>query len=152
MTKPVAFPGERLVTDADIESFVGTLFDSAIKRDLYGLALTPDHRVVNTVFCIEGYPNSPKQWYRTARHGWKQAGLTVFEAWRTACAELGGSEFLIVWERPGGRELTPADMTWAQTMLSLGQRPGPALRAQVLLHSGGARLIDPADLEELASK
>ena len=127
-----------LLTDADIESRVADLVGRANSRQLWLLFLDETHVQLPLLVPIEGLPAEP-----TA----EQAAGVVYRV-REVMGEIGATEVVTVLERYGPSALTAQDAAWARSLRSACADAGVVLRAQLLSHRTGARLIGAEEFSD----
>jgi hypothetical protein len=121
-----------LLTDPDIERRVADLIGRANSRQLWVLFLDEAQVQLPLLVPIEGLPTEPTT---------EQAIGVVYRV-REVMGEIGATEVVLVLERYGPSALTAQDAAWVRTLRSACADAGVTLRAQLLSHRTGVRLID----------
>ena len=128
---------EPLTTDALIEQRVGSLVGRAQNRQIWLLFVGQNHVQSPLVLPISDVPVAPSS---DDLDNWRELVRGTTEA-------VDAVEVIVVVERYGPERLTDADRAWAR-MLSDGCRvAGVALRAVLLSHRHGVRLLAPDDYD-----
>ena len=128
---------EPLTTDALIEQRVGSLVGRAQNRQIWLLFVGQNHVQSPLVLPISDVPVAPSC---DDLDNWCELVRGTTEA-------VDAVEVIVVVERYGPERLTDADRAWAR-MLSDGCRvAGVALRAVLLSHRHGVRLLAPDDYD-----
>jgi len=128
---------EPLTTDALIEQRVGSLVGRAQNRQIWLLFVGQNHVQSPLVLPISDVPVAPSS---GDLDNWCELVRGTTEA-------VDAVEVIVVVERYGPERLTDADRAWAR-MLSDGCRvAGVALRAVLLSHRHGVRLLAPDDYD-----
>ena len=122
-----------LTTDSDIEERVGELLGTANQRQMWLIPLDEQDRQLPLLIPIEGMPVRPP---RLDDSGLAPALQLLVDEYEVAA-------FVIVLERYASAELQNSDREWATAMRATCGATGVRLRAVVVLHSDGARLIAP---------
>ncbi|GAB3606551.1 hypothetical protein GCM10027413_19600 [Conyzicola nivalis] len=126
---------EPLTTDTLIERRVGSLIGRAQNRQIWLLFLDCDHVQSPLVLPVSDIPVAPPD---DDLDNWS-------ELLRGATAAVDCADVIVVIERYATERLTDADRAWAR-MLSDGCRvAGVTLRAVLLSHRNGVRLLDDDD-------
>jgi hypothetical protein len=120
-----------LLTDSDIEHRVADLVGRANSRQLWLLFIDEAHVQLPLLVPIQGLPAEP-----TA----EQAVGVVYRV-REVMGEIGATEVVTVLERYGPSALTAQDASWIRSLRSACVEAGVILRAQLLSHRTGVRLI-----------
>ena len=67
-------------------------------------------------------------------------------------AQLGAVDVVLVWERPDADRLYPVDWEWVDACACALDEHSIRLRAQVVVHSGGAAIVEfDEDTQPVAS-
>jgi hypothetical protein len=120
-----------LVRDAEIEKRVADLIGRANSRQLWLLFLDEFAVQLPLLIPIESLPSEPT--------GGETEG--VIHRMRELMGEIGASAVVTVLERYGAATLTAQDAAWARALQTACDEQGVALRAQLLSHRTGVRLI-----------
>jgi hypothetical protein len=121
-----------LATDEDIERRVADLVGRANSRQLWLFFLDETDVQLPLLVPIEGLPAEP-----TA----EQATGVVYRV-RELMGEIGATSVVTVLERYGSSALTAQDAAWVRALRTTCESSGVVLRAQLLSHRTGVRLID----------
>ncbi|MFD1720622.1 hypothetical protein [Amnibacterium endophyticum] len=116
-------------TDRAVLDAAGTLLESALRRQTWLFPLDDEHRALAAV-AIDEMPvdPDPEDVARLSR----MLGQLV--------DETGATAVVVAWERPGGAELRMQEADWVAALASTDA----PVRAQLLVHDEGVRLLDPA--------
>jgi len=124
-----------LTTDAQIEARVRALVGRAVSRQLWLFLLDGDDVQLPVLMPVSGIPVSP--------------GERDLEQWTTFVAGVvpstGARSLVAVLERYAPDRLGDADRAWARLMRDGTIAAGVTLRAVVLSHSRGVRLLAEED-------
>src|SRR5215204_6172500 len=123
-----------ITTDRDIELRVGDLLEGALRRQWWTLYLDDDDVQSPLIMPMAEYPDDPSE-------VWGNEGTAAqLLAKRVAqiAAEIDAAKVVFVWERVGEAASTEADRAWARALAEACCAEGLAVRAQLILHDGGA--------------
>lgn len=119
-----------LDTDTALVACLTDLLRGAIRRQCWILPLDDNRRPTAGVVVLEEVPVDPDP---------DEVGhLASFV--RRILEETASASAVLVWERPGGPQLQMLEADWAVAVAASGL----PLRAQLVLHDDGVRLLDPA--------
>ncbi|WP_100344709.1 hypothetical protein [Compostimonas suwonensis] len=124
-----------IADDTELEARVAELIGRAIRRQLWMLFLDGEDRQLPLIMPMDDYPSSPaggRAELFASRIG------EVLEA-------AGAARVIFVWERPYGPDPTPVDRVWAHALAEACEAEGVAVRAQLLSHRSGVRLLAPEE-------
>ncbi|MEJ6488978.1 hypothetical protein PQI23_04495 [Leucobacter sp. USCH14] len=146
----------RLDTDDVLADQLGRLFGHAELRQVWLLFLDQQLRLSDPIMPMDDHPLEPDEMFDTEDLGRVPFVRVMVERARMACDLVGAQEFMFMWERRGSAALDPADLRWARGLAEVSGAGGgvdagagvrvPPLRAQLLLHDDGVRVIDSAEL------
>lgn len=120
-----------LTTDDDIERRVTELIGRANSRQLWLLFLDEQDIQLPLLIPIDGLPTEPTD----------EDGGRVVERVRELMGEIGACAVVAVLERYGSASLTAQDAAWIRSLRSACAEKNVALRAQLLSHRTGVRLV-----------
>jgi hypothetical protein len=131
MTDPRPTP---LTTDQEVRDFVDQLVGEAIRPQCWVFLLDSDARPLPVALPLDDLPvvADPRE---SARLAAALDGLT---------RSTGAAAVLLALERPGPEDLTPTEAAWAGNVHRSFEGRRTALRALVLVHDHGMRLLDAA--------
>jgi hypothetical protein len=132
--KPTAYEETQLLpltTDDDIERRVADLVGRANSRQLWLLFLDEVDVQLPLLIPIEGLPSQPSD-EQTER---------VVDHVRELMGEIGATSVITVLERYAAASLSVQDAAWARSLRESCDRHGVTLRAQLLSHRTGVRLL-----------
>lgn len=138
-------PNRTLRTDADLHELLSLLLGEANQRQLWFIMMDDRKRITGPLMPMEDYPDSPESLCDTEDLGRATVAEVLADRARMMCELVGGSEIVLVWERPGSDKFTDADLAWARDFVREAGKNGSTLRAQFLLHDGGLRQLTPDD-------
>ena len=130
-----------ITTDRDIEHRVVDLLQTALRRQWWTLYLDEDDVQSPLIMPMADYPDDPSE---PCGHEGTAAQLLANRVARIA-DEIGAAKVVFVWERPGAAKSTEADRACARAVAEGCRGEGLAVRAQLILHDGGARWFAPDD-------
>ncbi|WP_156366333.1 hypothetical protein [Microbacterium sp. No. 7] len=135
-----------LTDDTSLLDYVTPLLRRARWRQLWLLFLDENDRPLGPVMPFGDYPRDPDRVVRSDEFG--SVTMAQFFAIRFAgmMARSDLAQILMVWERRGDAELAGETLRWARTLRDELVAEGACVRAQLLLHSKGLRVIAPDDL------
>jgi hypothetical protein len=124
-----------LTTDRAVLDLLQEAVGEAIRPQVWVLLLDADDRALPVVLPIDDVP----------------IGTGAGDADRFAgaldgiAAGAGAAAVLLAWERPGPDDLTPTEAAWVADLRRSFDGRATRLRALVLVHDRGRRLLGPAD-------
>ncbi|RFA10961.1 hypothetical protein B7R54_18405 [Subtercola boreus] len=124
-----------LTTDAQLEDRVLALIGTAGHRQLWLMFLDNDDDQLPVVIPLDDLPRQPDRAETDVLVG-HLAGILQ---------QVAAVQLVLVWERPGKGKLTEPDRAWASAIALNCARRGVRLRAQLLSHTRGVTILDPAD-------
>lgn len=114
---------------------VADLLERANQRQVWVLFLD-DHDVqLPLLIPVADYPTAPNDDEAPA------FAATI----AAASGEIGAAAVVLVWERYAGPDATASDRAWAAAMTQACPRAGVNVRAQLLCHRSGVRLLSDAE-------
>jgi sugar phosphate isomerase/epimerase len=120
-----------LTTDDQIERRVADLVGRANTRQLWLLFLDEADVQLPLLIPIEGLPLEPTH----------DEAERVVDRIRSLMGEIGATAVITVIERYAASALTSMDSAWARSLRESCESHGVTLRAQLLSHRGGVRLL-----------
>lgn len=145
----------RLDTDVALADQLSRVFDCAEMRQVWLLFLDDRYRLTDPIMPMDDHPLEPDELFDTEDLGRVPFVRVMVERARMACELVGAHEFVFMWERRGSEALDALDERWARGIAeAAGYGPGAGLtdgpvaplRAQLLLHDGGVRIISMAEV------
>jgi len=137
MTNMTPLTDRPLVTDSDLQRWLGDLLQSAVRRQLWFIFLDDDHRVVGPLMPCADLPGDPHERAETPDLGTLPVSRVLAHRLRMIAEVVNARQCVLVWERTGDSALTAADRDWPQAMAHACGEVGVAVRAQFLLHDHG---------------
>lgn len=135
-----------LTDDKALLDHFGPMLGTASRRQLWIFCLDDEDRPGGIAMPVDDYPADP----RALVGAGGVEPLSVAELFGIRFAEIAHeanvAQFVLVWERRGGAELTGATRDWARMLGDALHRHGARVRAQLLLHDAGLRVLAPDDL------
>jgi hypothetical protein len=130
-------------TDDDVVDLVVALLDAPIRRQCWVLFLGDRGLPVHLLMPVADLPYQPDEHV-------EDFGALVEDV----VTQVGATQVVLAWERPGSTGLFPVDWEWVDAMAcALGER-GVRLRGQVVVHDDGASMVelddDPQDVAAIA--
>lgn len=144
MTTPIDAPS--LTDDARLIEHFAPILDVANRRQLWIFFLDEDDRSGGIAIPIDDYPADPELLVTTADLGRRSAAELFGIRFAGLMREAQLAKIVLAWERPGGRLIDPQTRDWARAFGGALRAEGACLRAQLLLHDGGLRVLTPDDL------
>lgn len=120
---------------------IADLLQAAIRRQWWTLYLDERDMQLPLIMPMAGYPDRPDE--PCGEDG--TAAQLLANRLSEIVEQVGAAKVIFVWERPGGAESTRADREWARALSEACRAEGVAVRAQLILHDGGARWFAPDD-------
>ncbi|MBT2500943.1 hypothetical protein [Curtobacterium sp. ISL-83] len=126
-------------TDDDVVDLVVALVERPIRRQCWAVFLDDRSTSIPFVMPIADLPYQPDE------HVEDFAALVA-----DLVRQLGASEVVLGWERPGASRLYPVDWEWVDACACSLAEHGVRLRGQVVLHDQGAAMVefDEDDLQQ----
>jgi hypothetical protein len=125
-------PAEPLSDDRTLQDFVEQLVGEAIRPQCWVFLLDPAARPLPVALPIDDLPMSADP-AEAARFTTALDGLAD---------STGAAAVLLVLERPGPQDLTPTEAAWARNVHGAFAGRRSQLRALVLVHDSGMRILD----------
>jgi hypothetical protein len=130
-------------TDDDVVDLVVALIDAPIRRQCWVLFLGERGVPVHFLMPMADLPYQPDEHV-------EDFGALVEDV----VTQVGATQVVLAWERPGSTGLFPVDWEWVDAMACTLQERGVRLRGQVVLHDDGASMVelddDPQDVAAIA--
>jgi hypothetical protein len=126
-----------LTTDAEIVDRVAGIVGRANQRQLWLMFLDETNTQLPLLIPIDALPSEPTD---------VQTAL-VLDHVREVMGEMGASSLLFVHERYAASSLLAQDVAWAQSLRRACEGSGVVLRAQLLSHRSGVRMIESHELD-----
>lgn len=124
---------EPLPTDELLRARVADLLGTACRRQVWLLFLDDRQVQLPMLLPIADYPPAPGD-----------AAPRLAEAAAAIAEEIGAASIVIVWERRLGAQATRADAAWSRRLAVCCAERGVRVRAQLLCHRAGVRLLETA--------
>ena len=121
-----------ITSDDEIVERVSELLERATQRQVWMLFLDDEDVQLPLLIPISDYPTSPGDDEAPAFAAHIGAVMRDVEA----------ASVVIVWERYASAHATPSDRAWAAAMSEACADAGVRVRAQLLCHRTGVRLLD----------
>ena len=126
---------DALDSDTSILDRMHRLFRPASRRQFWLVFLDSDRRQCPTIIPIDGIPDLPDE--------------TDAERFAPVLEWLADGEnahsVVVLVERPGTERVTESDRAWIRTLRSASQLAEIPVRAQLVVHDDGVRLLAPDD-------
>lgn len=124
-------------TDADVVALVTGVVGKPLRRQCWVLFLDERALPVPFLLPVSDLPLQPDD------HVEDFATLVA-----EVCVDESATEVVLVWERPGATRLFPVDREWVEACDRAFAERAVRLRAQVVVHAGGARVVDADEPDE----
>jgi hypothetical protein len=124
-------------TDDDVVDLVTALLEQAVTRQCWVLFLDDRAGPIPFVMPIADLPWQPDE------HVEDFAALVA-----DVRSQVGATEVVLAWERPGETELFPVDWEWVDACDCAFAEHGVRLRGQVVVHAAGAAMVRLDDDDE----
>lgn len=144
MNAPIDAPA--LTDDARLIAHFAPVLDEAHRRQLWLFFLDDGDRPVGPAMPIDDYPATPGLLVDTDDLGQRSVAEVFGIRFAGLMRECGLAKILIAWEREGGSSLDSRTRDWARALGTAFRAEGACVRAQLLLHDGGLRVLTPDDL------
>lgn len=122
---------EPVRTDDDVVALVEAVVERPLRRQCWVLFLDDRGMSIPFLLPIADLPYSPDE------HVDDFAALIA-----DIVAQLGAVDVVLAWERPGADRLYPVDWEWVDACACALDEQSVRLRAQVVVHSGGAAIVE----------
>jgi hypothetical protein len=122
---------EPVRTDDDVVRLVEAVVERPLRRQCWVLFLDDRGMSIPFLLPIADLPYSPDE------HVDDFAALIA-----DIVAQLGAVDVVLVWERPDADRLYPVDWEWVDACACALDEHSVRLRAQVVVHSGGAAIVE----------
>ena len=123
-------------TDDDVVDLVVALLERPVRRQCWVLFLGADAVPIRLVIPIADLPYQPDE------HVEDFAALVA-----DLMEQVDAREVVLAWERPTTTELSPVDWEWVDAMVCVFAEYRVRLRGQVVMHDGGASMVELEDDE-----
>ncbi|MDO9396223.1 MAG: hypothetical protein Q7T71_06750 [Herbiconiux sp.] len=135
-------PSTTYRTDEQIESLVDAALGTAMRRQLWLMFFDDGHRPKPLVIPVDALP-----------HPLDDAALTRVAVFaREAGMWVGARRVVVTWERPGPAEVTAEEEREFDRLAErFAATPDVSLRAQLVSHSVGVRLVRPSPVAAAAT-
>lgn len=143
-THAAARPRIPIESDAELESLIGSLIPRASRRQFWLLFRERDGHISELLMPMDDHPEEPNDLCHAEDLGMVPFAQLIVNRAGSICDMIGGAAAIFIWEREGDAELSAHDRRWVDAIAGEAARQGVALRAQLLLHSGGVRLVSGA--------
>ena len=140
-----------LLTDDQLRLTLEDALEEAILPQLWFIFLDAEGRLTGPLMPGDGYPEDPSELVDTDDLGRVSAAQLLSARVQMIADMLGAASAALVWERPGPDELSPSTSAWVKAMAGASRDSGLRLRAQLLLHDEGLRMLVPDDFARIES-
>lgn len=134
-----------LLTDDQLRLTLEDALEEAILSQLWFIFLDAGGRLTGPLMPGDGYPEEPSEVVDTDDLGPMSAAHLLGTRVQMIAEILGAASVALVWERPGSDALSPETRVWVRAMAYASRDIGLPLRAQLLLHDDGLRMLVPDD-------
>ncbi|WP_168915573.1 hypothetical protein [Microcella flavibacter] len=134
--RPPAHDDEPLRTDAQVLDRATRLVGAAIRPQLWLMLLDPRGRQLPLLVPVEGIPAHPEL----------DAVAGMARIIGQLARSAGAASVVAVLERPGGEHPDRGVCAWGAVLVDAAAEAGTPLRALLLAHDGGVRLLGIDDL------
>lgn len=134
-----------LRTDDQLRLALEDLLVSADREQLWFLFLDEDDRLTGPLMPGDEYPEDPVEAIETDDLGTVPAARVIAIRLRLIAEIVDAHRIVLVWERPGPDELDRPTRAWVKAMAAECRAVDVRLRAQLLLHDDGMRMLVPDD-------
>lgn len=146
MTTETSSLRERVLTnDSDLQHALRMLLDQAIRRQMWLMFIDEQGRLGDPIMPMADYPHDPHERAQIEDLGDVTTSYALMERARTIMEMTGNVSIVLVWERVGGPDVTPADRAWASAMAENARALQVPIRSQLILHDDGVRALYPDD-------
>ena len=128
--------------DERLRARLAPVMQTALRRQLWLFFLDADDEVVGPVMPCEDYPIDPAEPVVVDDLGPVTTGDLFAARFAGLIEEFGFDRIALVWERIGEARLDVETRTWASALGAALARQGVRVRAQMLLHDRGLRMLD----------
>lgn len=135
-----------LTDDTRLVEYFTPILETALRRQLWVFFLDEDDRPIGPAMPMDDYPDDPNRLLSTDDAGWRKVAELFGMRFARLMRECELAQILLVWERPGGWTLSGETLVWARALGAALVAEKARVRAQLLLHSGGLRVLAPDDL------
>lgn len=120
-----------LRTDEDVLALVGALLLPVVRRQCWLLFLAEDAVPVQLLVPIDDLPAVPGT----------DGAAVVARAMAEVVPDVGATQVVVAWERPGPAAPRDGDLAWADALVAACASRGVPLRTQVLVHDDGVSVL-----------
>ena len=135
-----------LTDDTRLVGYFTPILETAVRRQLWVFFLDEDDRPIGPAMPMDDYPDDPNRVLPTADAGLRKVAELFATRFARLMRECELAQILLVWERPGNRTLSGETLLWARALGAALSAENACVRAQLLLHSRGLRVLAPDDL------
>lgn len=135
-----------LTDDTRLVGYFTPILETALRRQLWVFFLDEDDRPIGPAMPMDDYPDDPNRPLPTDEGGSRKVAELFGARLARLMRECELAQILLVWERSGGRILSGETLLWARALGAALVAENVRVRAQLLLHSGGLRVLAPDDL------
>lgn len=137
-----------LTDDRTLQEGLESLLAPVVRRQLWILFLDERGALTGPLMPTDDYPRSPHEPYPQAvgEGDLRSAAQCITECFATVTHEVGITNLVLVWERPGSARLDAETREWARELHRRFRVLDTGVRAQCLLSDAGLRLIPLDDL------
>ncbi|QKJ18732.1 hypothetical protein [Microbacterium hominis] len=136
---------EPLRTDDQLRLALEDLLQCANLPQLWFIFLDEDQHLVGPFMPGDGYPDDPAQPVDTDDLGTVPSAEVMAVRVGMIAELVGAAHAVLVWERPGPDRLTEGVRAWVRAVAAACLAREVSLRAQLLLHDDGLRMLVPDD-------
>jgi len=144
-TEPDLHLERPLTTDDQLRLTLEDALEEAIMPQLWFIFLDDESRLTGPLMPGDGYPADPSDLVETDDLGIVSAAHLLSARLQLIADLVGAASVALVWERPGPDALPHDTRTWVRAMADASRDSGLRLRAQLLLHDDGLRMLVPDD-------
>lgn len=134
-----------LHTDDQLRDMIDLLLQKANIRQMWLLFIDPAGRLGDPLMPMADYPHDPLELVRADDLGEVPQAQLLMQRTGMLREITGNAEVAFVWERRGDDVFRADELAWSRAMAEQAESQGIPLRAQFLLHDGGARQLHPDD-------
>lgn len=140
---------ESLSSIGQLLGVVEHLLNAAIQRQIWLFFLDVHDRLIEPIMPMNDHPEDPHELHEIEDLGRVSFPEIFIHRAREISGLIRAGSFVIVWERPGGENLTAEDLDWMQALSWCAAEDNvdsARLRATFLLHDSGLRVINESEL------
>lgn len=134
-----------LHTDDQLRDMIDLLLQKANIRQMWLMFIDQNGCLGDPIMPMADYPRDPFEIVSADDLGEVAHAHLLMRRAEEIREAVGNAQIVFVWERRGGEKLRDDELTWARAMAEQAADQGVPLRAQFVLHSGGARQLHADD-------